>query len=566
MKRILSLALCLLLCLPVLAASAETADPVELVLALPYQDDSILSTLNRDNNDALACIYENTGVSLTVRSYDDLYNTLMLMFAAGTEPDIVAVGSWISGANELFTMLIEQDAIVDFTDVIAASPDRWPLISSFMQEGIWKTMNRNLFGDENKNFATYSMDGSINTGGAMVYYMPYLEKVGYTADNLPTTLDELHELLTAIKNADVDGNGVVGDTIPLVMNSYQGTTIGGLDYFWLTRGITSLFNVQVEYYDHDSYVFYPTREETKDVHRDIARYYSEGLLDAEFLTREQYANWTLGAAGQAAVISSGFPNVEGTFYGGLYEQMAQGGMPLSGPEDLVMDARSFVGENGETYRDFMVPGDCGARTVISHNCDNVEAALDVLEFLYSEKGQQLIFFGLEGISFEKDENGEPQITDLDAFTALSSGVNNPSTDNGVLGLGILHTYAGMYRNFERDGFLGSMTKGRRIPAERAERTDYIEYADGVAKEWADSYMIMLDEAFRSVSVTGGEWDEMKSELRDICWRYYTAWWTGQKDIDATWDSFVAECEAAGSVELEAEYNRQLEEAKAALAK
>ena len=49
---------------------------------------------------------------------------------------------------------------------------------------------------------------------------------------------------------------------------------------------------------------------------------------------------------------------------------------------------------------------------ITTSCKDVEAALKLLDYAYSEEGRLLYNFGVEGISFEYDENGTPQFTDL----------------------------------------------------------------------------------------------------------------------------------------------------------
>ena len=49
---------------------------------------------------------------------------------------------------------------------------------------------------------------------------------------------------------------------------------------------------------------------------------------------------------------------------------------------------------------------------ITSSCPDVELAVSVLDWRYSEEGSFLFNYGIEGISFEYDANGEPQYTDL----------------------------------------------------------------------------------------------------------------------------------------------------------
>ncbi len=50
--------------------------------------------------------------------------------------------------------------------------------------------------------------------------------------------------------------------------------------------------------------------------------------------------------------------------------------------------------------------------VISADCENPELAAQFLDWLYSEEGMLLNNLGIEGVTFEYDENGEPYYTDL----------------------------------------------------------------------------------------------------------------------------------------------------------
>ncbi len=48
---------------------------------------------------------------------------------------------------------------------------------------------------------------------------------------------------------------------------------------------------------------------------------------------------------------------------------------------------------------------------ITTNCEHPEKAMQLLDYLNSEEGARLIYSGVEGVHWEYDENGVPQLTD-----------------------------------------------------------------------------------------------------------------------------------------------------------
>ena len=71
-------------------------------------------------------------------------------------------------------------------------------------------------------------------------------------------------------------------------------------------------------------------------------------------------------------------------------------------------------------------------TAIATNCEDVDTAVRFLDWLYSEEAITLFNFGIEGISFEYDENGNPQYTD-DFLNGPDGMVENASRYTGIVG-------------------------------------------------------------------------------------------------------------------------------------
>ena len=65
----------------------------------------------------------------------------------------------------------------------------------------------------------------------------------------------------------------------------------------------------------------------------------------------------------------------------------------------------------------------GVGYVVTTACHDVETCLRWIDYWYSEEGTFLANYGIEGLSWEKDENGNPHLTEL----ILASEIGLPSS-------------------------------------------------------------------------------------------------------------------------------------------
>lgn len=124
----------------------------------------------------------------------------------------------------------------------------------------------------------YAMPGFIDvyryiTKNNVYINEQWIENLGY---EMPGTLDELYEVLSAIKTGDPNGNGEA-DEIPV-------STLYGkeMDIFVLS----ALGYVDIRHDVKDgTYVYVPMQEEYKEYLTYMHRLYAEGLLDPEYFTQ-----------------------------------------------------------------------------------------------------------------------------------------------------------------------------------------------------------------------------------------------------------------------------------------
>ena len=169
--------------------------------------------------------------------------------------------------------------------------------------------------------------------------------------------------------------------------------------------LTSPFGlVSASYYHKDGQVHFGAFEpEYKDYLLWLNHLYSEGLLDKNFLT--------LDTATKNSNIMNGICGVTSGYAGGGIG-VWMGTMADKDPEYELVGVGSLVKNAGDkalfSQRQALVPGSC---TVVTTSSENVDTAIRFLNYGYTEKGDLLMQFGIEGQSFEL-RDGKPYYTDL----------------------------------------------------------------------------------------------------------------------------------------------------------
>lgn len=217
----------------------------------------------------------------------------------------------------------------------------------------------------------------------------WLKDLGMEA---PTTLEELADVLAAFKSEK-------GATMPLlVTNALDGgiaryfnvnfTGFGSVGYQMLEVGSDEVVPV----YAHEGFIEYLSYM------RDL---YADGLLTNDFLTTgREYGNFeSTYYSGKAGVWDDGYP-----MYSDVNLANGKDGydpMPfnLSGEEPLHVSDVSAIDV-------------IASRIFVSATCENPEVAAMVFNYCYTEAGQILTNFGVEGVSWEYNDEGKIVFTEL----------------------------------------------------------------------------------------------------------------------------------------------------------
>jgi putative aldouronate transport system substrate-binding protein len=151
---------------------------------------------------------------------------------------------------------------------------------------------------------------------------------------------------------------------------------------------------------------------------------------------------------------------------------------------------------------------------ITTACENPELAMQWCDFWYTEDGVLLANYGVEGESFEFDENGIPYITEL--------VTNNPD------GLSLMDTQF-MYTT-DSVNRINDVTKTRSTYTEAGlAARDIWDYNRDDANTYPEAAALTADEA--------DEHSSIYSDINTYLQENIAQFMTGAKDMDQ-WDSFV----------------------------
>lgn len=240
--------------------------------------------------------------------------------------------------------------------------------------------NGNIYG-----YPTVYFSDPVQISTRLFINTKWLEKVNL---GMPSTTDELYEVLKAFRDTDLNGNGKK-DEIPWTSN--------GLGYlFNMLKGAWGLQNRGSSHPNVDinektgELRFIPTSDQYKDMLEYMHRLYSEKLIDEEIFTMDHAQ---LVAKGEQNLVGS-FASVNSQLIGSTHEKEFAGiEVALKGPngDQLWTPKSASLAAKGPF--------------VITNKCKYPEAAVRWVDYFYSDEGTRLFYMGVEGVTYEKKADG-----------------------------------------------------------------------------------------------------------------------------------------------------------------
>lgn len=346
-------------------------------------------------------VEKRTGIKMNfdVMPADQYDAAMQTRIAAGSDlPDIMAVpplwnGDIIKYAED-GVILPLSDLIAEYAPNITAMFEKYPVIKKVLiaPDG------------EIYNLAEVFVEGNEVAPKSIIIRKDWLDKLNL---EVPETIDDWYNVLKAFKEQDPNGNGI-DDEIPLTIND-------GNAYTYFASGFGLVAGVGEFYADEGGKVhsLYQA-EEYKDFLEFLNKLYKEGLMDPQYDTNNDEAKVDAMVSKQLIGASPHFLGIDerwSSLSGGKYIMVK----PPKGPE----------GEEPELIK----RNPTGMQFAISKDCKDTVAAIRWIDYIWaSDEGQILSHFGIEGKSFEYNEEGRPVFTEwttnnpegLDMMSAVRS--------------------------------------------------------------------------------------------------------------------------------------------------
>ena len=307
-------------------------------------------------------------------------------------------------STEAFNLMIAGQ---DIPDIVGGNRD---LINQYGMEGAFMPLNDLIeeYAPDFKKILDENPDikGAITAADGNIYQIPFvyeslvseawfvrqdwLDAVGMEA---PTTVDELHDVLTAFVNEDPNGNGQKDEV------GYF-TRLTNTDN--VLKGLLSLFGIQDAWHtDEEGNVGVGLySEEYKEAIKSVSQWYAEGLIDPEIFTRGSNARDILFPENNGGVIHDWIPSTTG------YNEKLQESVPgfkvvgILPPTDV----------NGDQWEVEARARLSGAGWAIGANNEHPEETMKYMNFWWTEAGRRLQTYGVEGDTYTMVD-GEPVYTD-----------------------------------------------------------------------------------------------------------------------------------------------------------
>ncbi len=379
--------LCLLLVMAFAVPTlADSADIVNMDAELPIVKEPLTlkmwgqqGSIQKDwkEMDLWIKYQEISGITLDIttvptQGYEEAKN---LMFASGDSYDML-MRCWLSPAEivrygSMGVLMPLEDLIPTYAPNFQKLMDKYPSIAPRITA---------------PDGHIYALPAIIEMDGARTEKFwintTWLEQAG---KEIPTTFDELEEVLRAFKGVDFNGNGEA-DEIPF----------GGADTMSVINNLVGCWGLPRQF-DQNLLIKDGKVEEwlTSETFHDVLRWtnkmYSEGLMDSEMFTQE-YAKFNAKMSGQ--VMGFFFNMAADAFDPTHYKGIA----PFAGKSDAI------------TVKSAPIARDMGCFAIMA-DCKYPEAALRFQDYFYSDEGSYLMRYGIEGKTWTRDANGLPVYAD-----------------------------------------------------------------------------------------------------------------------------------------------------------
>ena len=371
MKKFLSLMLAVALVLTVLAVPAVADDEVVVLTAM--------WSGNRPDNEFTAethqYIIDTLGIDLQLTQVSENFEQqLALTLGSNDIPDLL----WMT--YDTYVAYVGEGLFYDITDLVGNYPDLMEYVdTNGYGDYCWErmTVDGAIYG-----VPTRSINPTMYTAGIRKDWLEHLNL------DVPTTLDELTEVLRAFTEDDPDGDG---------QDNTYGTSFCGLDYgsvFFGAFGATSMMDYLLN--DDGTITTNVISDNYKQAILYLKELYEKGYMDPEVFTQSSAQTYEKFATSQM-----GYWPCWWSHGGSVYLKYGFGDNNPDG-DIIMMDA--ITGPEGQ--RGLPACDPIWRTVAITYGCKHVDKALELINWEITPYGWYTVQCGVEGTYFEMDESGK----------------------------------------------------------------------------------------------------------------------------------------------------------------
>lgn len=519
-----------------LAATAFAADGEEGLgygfnaTGLPIVDEEITVKVLYDRNTRhgdfdnfwfIDYVAEKTGIRLEFELVESSAwkENVSLAFAGDTYPDVFMHNL----SKEQIAAYSAEGYLVDLSDLIKTyAPNTVELYNQYPE------LVKEITGDNGEIYFMPSINASPRD---MITQYPtfintqWLKNLGL---EMPKTLDELYAVLKAFKEQDADGDGNPDNETPIAAR-YSSTT-SRVDILILSA--LGLVDKQHNITDDGVYQYTPSTDAYKEYLKYMRKLYSEQLLDNEYFTMTSEALTTKLATGDVGLMGNQpYDNIPGDAY-------------------LEFDAIALLTSDINDVQMYPAQSSCKldwGTFVMTDKCQYPEAMVRLIDWFYTTEGSRAVRAGCEYGTWT-DEEGV-----MYGYEILTPA---EETEDGHL---ISKLHMGDYSSYWacRLGEIGPTN----LPFNSTDAVNDIVIAGDTMNLWL--YNQVMDSgvvdarrfALPNVSFTDDENTQLSMylDLTTYVQQMEANFITGKADIDADWDSYIAQLNSLGLEDMCAIY-------------
>ncbi|MGL6175010.1 MAG: extracellular solute-binding protein [Cellulosilyticaceae bacterium] len=301
-----------------------------------------------------------------------------IMINSGDYPDMISQPSAYTGGND---KAIDDGVYLRLNELIDENAPNYKALRDSNPE-----IARQTITDAGNIWSMACIQGEVEPPWAgLALRMDWLEELGLEE---PTTIQELENVLRAFKDQK-------GADAPLLLDKT------GKDW---TGAIISAFGIGPDYYrtEEQQVKYGPLEPAYKDYLTLMNKWYNEGLLDKEFVTRDGKSTEALITSGETGVMVTAYGSID--FYHGTMRGTEPNAKWQGVQSPTMNEGESIKFRQSNNYYK-------GCDTVVTSSCKDPAAAVTWLDYAYGDEGYLLFNYGLEGTSYEMVD-GKPQFTEL----------------------------------------------------------------------------------------------------------------------------------------------------------